>query len=86
MASTQEQPQFLEHACVATRMLNKRRQLFDVKEILIARKAEYDKKMEEFKLQEEELGIKDLKFQQSLVKFQLFSKENEIRQQRAAKR
>ncbi len=86
MATIEAEPEFLQHACIATRMLNKRRQLYDVKEILVALKEESKAKIREYDKQEDKLRKKDLQFQESLAKFELLSKGNESKQLRAAKR
>ena len=80
--ATQGQPPFLNHACVATRLLDKRRQMNDVKDLLIVRRAEYERSCEGLRQEEEELEANELKFQQSLF---IFPNENEGKQLRAAR-
>lgn len=57
------QPPFLEHACDATRMLNKRRQLFDIKERFAAEELEYGERCKALEAREAEIRSKDLEFQ-----------------------
>ncbi|KAL7509009.1 hypothetical protein ACHAXN_006043 [Cyclotella atomus] len=73
------QPEFLQHACIATRLLDGRRQLFDLKERFNEAKAEYD-------LSENDYQRRDLEFQANLVKYEAFSKKNESAYLRATKR
>ena len=80
------QPQFLKHACDATRMLNKRRQLFDIKERFAVEKAMYDERCEVLRQREEELSKRDLEFQTKLIRFNLFIKENELKQKKLTRR
>lgn len=83
---TEAEPEFLEHACIATRMLNRRRQLYELKEIIFTLKEESHAKIRDYEQREEQLRQKDLQFQESLKKFEFFSKENKSKQLRAAKR
>ena len=80
------QPQFLEHACIATQMLSKRRQLFDLKDYYVAVSAEYDRKSELLRHKEDSLALREFSFQNDLVKFEAFSKENESKHVRASKK
>jgi hypothetical protein len=82
----QSQPDFLQHACIATRMIDKRRQLFDLQLKLDAEKVEYDRKCNLLQQKEEDYRRRDLAFQQSLVKFEAFSKKNESTYLRSSKR
>lgn len=59
----QEQLPFLENACDATRMLSKRRTLFDIKERFAAEKAKYDEHCKILEEKEAELTKRDLEFQ-----------------------
>lgn len=77
---------FLDHACTATRMLEKRRQLFEVQEALESQKDEFARKGDAFRRREEALRRKDLKLQESLIKFNKFLQENESKRTRADKR
>jgi hypothetical protein len=49
------EPDFLRNACDATRILSKRRQLFDVKERLAIEKANYEKRCMELEEKERKL-------------------------------
>lgn len=49
------EPDFLQNACDATRILSKRRQLFDVKERLAIEKANYEKRCMELEEKERKL-------------------------------
>lgn len=80
------QPEFLEHACIATRMLDKRRQLFDLKHEFAAQRSKYDEQCVILQQKEELLNQRVLVFQDSIVKFELLSKEHESKCERAAKR
>lgn len=79
-------PQFLEHACDATRILNKRRQLFDIKERFVTEKAKYDERCKQLRQAEADLSKRDLEFQAKLVRFEIFTKDNESKQKKLARR
>jgi hypothetical protein len=66
----------LEHVAPATRLLEKRRQMFEVQESLEAQKQEFQLKEEGFKRREETLKKKDLDLQESLIRFSKFLQEN----------
>ena len=76
----------LEHVSPATRLLEKRRQMFEVQEVLDAQKAGFDRKEEIFKRQEDGLKKKDLDLQESLIKFSKFLQENDSKISRAEKK
>eukprot|EP01025_Chloroclados_australasicus_P060720 TRINITY_DN7828_c0_g1_i1.p1 TRINITY_DN7828_c0_g1~~TRINITY_DN7828_c0_g1_i1.p1 ORF type:complete len:313 (-),score=45.32 TRINITY_DN7828_c0_g1_i1:322-1260(-) len=76
----------LEHVSPATRLLEKRRQMFEVQEALEQQKLEFDKKEEMFKRQEEVLKKKDLDLQESLIRFSKFLQENDSKKARAIKK
>ena len=80
------QPVFLHDACTATRMLEKRRQLFEVEEALEYQKDEFARKVDTFRRREDALRKKDLRLQESLIKFNKFLQENENKRTRAIKR
>ena len=80
------QPEFLKHACIATRMLNTRRQLFDLKNEVDAQKSEYDRKCAVLQQKEEALMLRELAFQRGVVNFEILSKNHESKQERAATR
>mmetsp|Transcript_4361 Transcript_4361/g.15122 ORF Transcript_4361/g.15122 Transcript_4361/m.15122 type:complete len:302 (+) Transcript_4361:93-998(+) len=76
----------LEHVSPATRLLEKRRQMFEVQEALEAQKQEFARKEEVFKRREEGLKKKDLELQESLIRFSKFLQENESKKGRAEKK
>ena len=57
------EPQFLDNACDATRVLMKRRQLYDIKEKLAKEKAMFEQKCLILKEREDELTKRELEFQ-----------------------
>lgn len=76
----------LEHVSPATRLLEKRRQMFEVQEALEAQKQEFNRKEEVFKRREEGLKKKDLELQESLIRFSKFLQENDSKRSRAEKK
>lgn len=76
----------LEHVSPTTRLLEKRRQMFEVQEALDAQKEEFSRREEAFHRREEGLRKKDLELQESLIKFNKFLQENESKRNRAEKR
>jgi hypothetical protein len=76
----------LEHVSPATRLLEKRRQMFEVQEVLDQQKAGFERKEEIFKRQEDGLKKKDLDLQESLIKFSKFLQENDSKIARAEKK
>lgn len=76
----------LDHVSPATRLLEKRRQMFEVQEALEAQKADFNKKEETFKRREEALKMKDLELQESLIRFSKFLQENDSKRARAEKK
>jgi len=79
-------PLAMEHISPATRLLEKRRQVFEVQEALDAQKEEFTRREEAFRRREDSLRRKDLELQQSLIKFNKFLQENEQKKGRAEKR
>lgn len=75
-----------EHASAATRLLQRRRQMFEIQEQLEAEKAEYRNREALFKKREEELEAKDLELQESLVKYSKFLQEKDSNRIRADKK
>jgi len=63
-----DEPDFLKNACDATRILSKRRQLFDVKERLAIEKANYEKRWMELEEKEREAQAKELLQSESVIK------------------
>jgi hypothetical protein len=76
----------LEHVSPATRLLEKRRQMFEVQEVLDQQKTGFERKEEIFKRQEDGLKKKDLDLQESLIKFSKFLQENDSKIVRAEKK
>ena len=72
----------LDHVSPATRLLEKRRQMFEVQEALDAQKEEFARREEAFRRREEGLRQKDLELQESLIKFNKFLQENESKRGR----
>ncbi len=76
----------LDHVSPATRLLEKRRQMFEVQEALEAQKQDFNRKEEVFKRREEALKLKDLELQESLIRFSKFLQENDSKRARAEKK
>jgi myosin heavy subunit len=70
----------------ATRLLEKRRQMFEVEDALTAQKEDFARREEAFHRREDGLRRKDLELQDSLIKFNKFLRENEAKRVRALKR
>jgi len=76
----------LDHVSPATRLLEKRRQMFEVQEALDAQKEEFQRREATFKRREEMLKKKDLELQESLIRFNKFLQENDSKRNRAEKK
>ena len=76
----------LDHVSPATRLLEKKRQQFEVQEALDAQKEEFLRHEEAFRRREEALRRKDVELQDSLIKFNKFLQENESKRKRAITR
>jgi len=76
----------LDHVSPATRLLEKRRHMFEVQEALDAQKEEFQRREATFKRREEMLKKKDLELQESLIKFNKFLQENDSKRGRAEKK
>lgn len=76
----------MEHVTPATRLLEKRRQMFDVQESLEHQKVEFNRKEDGFKKREQGLKKKDLELQESLIKFSKFLQETDAKRNRADKK
>eukprot|EP01036_Dinobryon_divergens_P031790 gene31790-41259_t len=85
---TNSLPQTLmfDHVSPATRLLEKRRQMFEVQEALNSQKEEFYRREDAFRRREDGLRRKDLELQESLIKFNKFLQENESKRNRALKR
>lgn len=66
----------------ATRLLEKRRLMYEVQEAFERQKEEERRREEKFKKTEEELRQRDLKIQEELIKFNKILQENESKRQR----
>lgn len=75
-----------KNASEATRLLEKRRQLDITQDNFIAQREENLRQKVRQKQREESINLKDHEFQSSLVKFNRFLKENEIKKNRAEKK
>ena len=62
----------LDQASAANRLLEKRRQMFEVQEAMIIQKEESNRREDAFKVREEGLRMKDHLLQGSLTKFNKF--------------
>ena len=58
-----------DHISPATRLMEKRRQMFEVQEALNSQKEEFSRREDAFRRREEGLRRKDLELQESLIKF-----------------
>mmetsp|Transcript_26230 Transcript_26230/g.26473 ORF Transcript_26230/g.26473 Transcript_26230/m.26473 type:complete len:389 (+) Transcript_26230:129-1295(+) len=76
----------IDHVSPATRLLEKRRQMFEVQEALNSQKEEFSRREDAFRRREEALRRRDLELQESLIKFNKFLQENETKRNRALKR
>jgi len=72
--------------CTNTRILNYKRQLSLADDALEAQKEEFVRKMNAFDRREEALRERDLRLQESLIKFNKFLQENENKKARATRR
>lgn len=76
----------MDHITPATRLLEKRRQMFEVQEALNSQNEEFSRREDAFRRREEGLRRKDIELQESLIKFNKFLQENESKRNRALKR
>jgi chromosome segregation ATPase len=70
----------------ATRLLEKKREMAEVEEALVATKEEFQMKMEGLQQRREELERKEQQLKESLLKFDKFLKENDMKRARAMKK
>lgn len=75
-----------DHVSPATRLLEKRRQMFEVQEALNSQKDEFNRREDAYRRREDGLRRKDLELQESLIKFNKFLQENESKTKRAERR
>ena len=76
----------LEHVSPATRLLEKRRQMFEVQEALEKKKDEFARQQAAFRQRDEKLRKKDQVLQESLTRFNRFLQETEAKTNRAENR
>lgn len=76
----------LEHVSPATRLLEKRRQMFEVQEALEKKKDQFSMQQAAFRQREEKLRKKDQVLQESLTRFNRFLQETEAKTTRAENR
>lgn len=74
------------HISPATRLLDKRRQMFEVQEALLSQKEEFARREDALRRREDALRRKDIDLQESLIKFNKFLQENENKKNRALRR
>eukprot|EP00933_Yihiella_yeosuensis_P056611 TRINITY_DN5591_c0_g3_i3.p1 TRINITY_DN5591_c0_g3~~TRINITY_DN5591_c0_g3_i3.p1 ORF type:complete len:387 (-),score=113.86 TRINITY_DN5591_c0_g3_i3:379-1539(-) len=77
---------FFDNVNPATRLLEKRRQMYEVQDALEHQQARFAKEEEQFRKKEELLRAKDLHLQHSLCKFNKFLQDNEAKRRRAETR
>lgn len=71
------------HVSPATRLLEKRRETFEIQEALEIQKQAFARKEEEFRAREESLKCRDLELQDSMIRFSKFLQDNEAKRLRA---
>jgi chromosome segregation ATPase len=85
-SSTHPQQLFFDNVSPATRLLEKRRQMYEVQDALETHKARFAKEEEQFRKKEEQLRAKDLQLQHQLFRFNKFLQDNEAKRRRAETR
>merc|ERR1719473_1030722 len=75
-----------ENVSPATRLLEKRRQMYEVQDALESQKARFAKEEEQFKKKEDQLRAKDLQLQHQLIRFNKVLQDNEAKRRRAETR
>lgn len=86
MDSTHDAPLVFDNVAPATRLLEKRRQMYEVQDALDAQKARFEQEEENFAKREVQLRARDLQLQQQLIKFNKFLQDNEAKRRRAETR
>eukprot|EP00744_Colponema_vietnamica_P002739 GILI01004263.1.p1 GENE.GILI01004263.1~~GILI01004263.1.p1 ORF type:complete len:390 (-),score=71.17 GILI01004263.1:849-2018(-) len=76
----------LDNVSPSTRLLEKRRQMYEVQDALDQQKEEFARREENFRRKEEQLRKRDLELQEQLIKFNKFLQDNESKRSRAEKR
>jgi hypothetical protein len=74
------------HISPATKLLDKRRQMFEVQEALISQKEDYARREDALRRREDTLRKKDVELQESLIRFNKFLQENENKRTKAEKK
>ncbi|BDA40597.1 Coiled-coil domain-containing protein 42 homolog [Coccomyxa sp. Obi] len=74
------------HVSPATRLLEKRRETFEIQEALEKQKQQFARKEEEFRAREDSLKRRDLELQDSMIRFSKFLQDNEAKRVRAVKK
>jgi hypothetical protein len=74
----------LDSVSPATRLLEKRRAMYEVQKAFEDQKEEFQKKEENFKKREAELREKDILIQDHLIKFSTFLQSHEMRRKKDA--
>mmetsp|Transcript_114922 Transcript_114922/g.321150 ORF Transcript_114922/g.321150 Transcript_114922/m.321150 type:complete len:379 (+) Transcript_114922:69-1205(+) len=77
---------YFDNVSPATRLLEKRRKMYEVQDALENQKARFAREEEQFRKKEEQLRAKDLQLQQNLIKFNKFLQDNEAKRRRAETR
>lgn len=77
---------FFDNVSPATRLLEKRRQMYEVQDALDNQKARFAKEEETFRKREQQLRDKDLQLQHQLFRFNKFLQDNEAKRRRAENR
>lgn len=75
-----------DHLTPATRLLEKRREMSEVEQALATQKEEFQMKMETLQQRRDELERKEQQLKESLLKFDKFLKENDLKRARALKK
>lgn len=77
---------FFDNVSPATRLLEKRRQMYEVQDALETQKKRFDRQEIEFREEEKRLRKKDLHLQHQLFRFNKFLQDNEAKRRRAETR
>merc|ERR1719486_1066559 len=85
-ATKHPQPLIFENVSPATRLLEKRRQMYEVQDALENQKTRFAREEETFRKREEQLRAKDLQLQHQLFRFNKFLQDNEAKRRRAETR
>lgn len=86
IAPKHAQQLFFDNVSPATRLLEKRRQMYEVQDALENQKQRFQKEEDNFRTREEQLKDKDLQLQHQLFRFNRFLQDNEAKRRRAQTR